>query len=79
MKCNNIQTRKKPRSTRLQLENENTEGKSFRWKSDHLDSTIFKVETTEKEDTDRISVVDFPTTISQFKKGSRPIDEAKPP
>ena len=31
-KCNNIQTRTIPQSTRLQMENENSEGKSFRWK-----------------------------------------------
>ena len=50
--CNNIQT-----ETRLQLENENTEGKSFRWKSNHVEMTkhirtVLKVETTDKEETD---------------------------
>ena len=39
MDCNNIQTRTIPQSTRLQLENENTEGKSFRWKSSHVETT----------------------------------------
>ena len=82
MKCNNIQTRTKPQSTRLQLENENTEGKSFRWKSNHVEMTkpiriVLKVETTEKEDNDRMTATDFPTTFSQFKEGSRPINEAK--
>ena len=33
MDCNNIQTGTMPQSTRLQLENENTEGKILRWKS----------------------------------------------
>ena len=51
--CNNIQTRTIPQATRLQLENENTEGKSFRWKSNHVEMTkpictILKVETNDK-------------------------------
>ena len=55
--CNNIQTRTIPQSTRLQLENENIEGKIFRWKPNHVKTTkpvrkILKVETTDKEDTD---------------------------
>ena len=84
MKCNNIQTRTKPQSTRLQLENENTEGKSFRWKSNHVETTkpictIMKVETTDKKDTDIMTAVDFPATFSQFKEGIRPINEAKAP
>ena len=78
MDYNNIQTGTIPQSTRLQLENENTEGKSFRWKSNHVETTkpirtMFKVETTDKEE------ADFPTTFSQFKEGSRPINEAKAP
>ena len=57
MNCNNIQTRTIPQSTRLHLENENTEGKSFRWKSNHVETTkpiriVLKVETNDKEDTD---------------------------
>ena len=69
MKCNNIQTKTKPQLTRLQLENENTEGKSFRWKSNHVETTkpictILKVETTDKQDTDRMTAADFPTTFS---------------
>ena len=36
-----------------------------------------KVETTEKQYTDRITVAYFPATFSQFKEGSRPINEAK--
>ena len=64
MECNNIQTKKKLQSTRLQLENKNTKGKSFRWKSNHVEMTkpictILKVETTDKQDIDRITVVDF--------------------
>ena len=76
MKCKNIQTRTKPQSTRLQLENENTEGKRFRWKSNYVDETtkpictILKVETTNKQDTDRMTAADFPTTFSQFREGS---------
>ena len=38
---------------------------------------VLKVETTDKEDTDWITAADFPTTFSQFKEGSRPINEAK--
>ena len=54
--CNKIQTQLKPQSTRLWLENENTEGKRFRWKSNHVETTkpictILKVETTDKQDT----------------------------
>ena len=84
MNCNNIQTGKIPQSTRLQLENENTEGKSFRWKSNHVETTkpirtVLKVETTDKKDTDRMTAADFPTKFSQFKEGIRPINEAKAP
>ena len=84
MKSNNIQTRTKPQSTRLQLENENTEGKRFRWKSNHVKTTkpiytILKVETTYKQDNNRMTVADFPATFSQFKEGIRPINEAKAP
>ena len=51
------------------MENENPEGKSFRWKSNHDKTTkpictVFKVETTDKEDTDRMTAADFPTTFS---------------
>ena len=70
--------------TRLQLENENTEGKSFRWKSNHVETakpicTILKVETTDKPDTNRMTAADSPATFSQFKEGIRPINEAKEP
>ena len=82
MDCNNIQTRTIPQSARLQLENENTEGKSFRWKSNHIEitkpiHTVLKVETTDKEVTDRMTATDFSATFSQFREGSRPINEAK--
>ena len=40
---------------------------------------VLKVETTEKEDRDRMTVAYFPATFSQFKEGSRPINEAKAP
>ena len=84
MKCNKIQTRLKPQSTRLQLENENIEGKSFIWKSNHVETTkpiytILKVDTTDKQETERMIAADFPATFSQFKEGSRPINEAKAP
>ena len=67
--CNNIQTRKIPQSTRLQMENENPEGKSFRWKSNHAKTIkpiliVLKVETTNKEDIDRMTATDFPATFS---------------
>ena len=39
--------------------------------------TILKVETIDKQDTDRMTIADFPTTFSQFKEGIRPINEAK--
>ena len=37
--CNKIQAESKSQSTRLHLENEHTEGKSFRWKTDHIETT----------------------------------------
>ena len=57
MDRNNIQTGTIPQSTRLQLENENTEGNSFRWKSNHVETTkpirtLLKVWTTDKDDID---------------------------
>ena len=62
----------------------NTEGKIFRWKSNHVEMTkpictILKVETNDKQDTHRMTAADFPATFSQFKEGSRPINEAKAP
>ena len=39
--------------------------------------TVLKVETTDKEDTDRMTEANLPTTFSQFKEESRPINEAK--
>ena len=70
--------------TRLQLENENIEGKIFRWKSNHIDTTkpictILKFETTDKQDTNRMTAADFPATFSQFKEGIQTINEAKTP
>ena len=64
------------------MENENPEGKRFRWKSYHSETTkpihtVLKVKTV--EDTDRITAADFTATFSQFKEGSRPINEAKAP
>ena len=41
--------------------------------------TILKVETNDKQDTDRMTVDDFPATFSQFKEGIQPINEAKAP
>ena len=41
--------------------------------------TILKITTTDKQDTDRMTAVDFPATFSQFTEGSRPINEAKAP
>ena len=40
---------------------------------------MLKVETTDKEETDRMTAADFPTTFSQFKEGIQPINEAKEP
>ena len=71
-----------PQSTRLQMENENMEGKIFRWKSYHAETTkpirtILKVEIADKEDTNRMTAIDFLATFSQFKEGIQPINEAK--
>ena len=68
--------------TCLHLENEHIEGKSFRWKTDHIETTkpiysILKVETTDKPDLDRMTAANFPATFSQFKEGSQLINEAK--
>ena len=41
--------------------------------------TVLKVETTDKEETDRMFATNFPATFSQFKEGSRPINESKAP
>ena len=73
--CNNIQTETIPQSTRPQMENENIEGKIFRLKSNHVKitkpiHTVLKVKTTDKEDIDRMTTTDFPTTFSQFNEGS---------
>ena len=38
-----------------------------------------KFETTDKPDLDRMTAADLPATFSQFKEGSRPINEAKAP
>ena len=82
--CNNIQTMTILQSTRLQMENENLEGKSFRWKSNHAETTkpirtVLEVKTTDKEDIDRMTATDFPAIFSQFKEGSRQINETKAP
>ena len=55
--CNNIQTKTTPQSTRIQMENENLERKSFLWKSYHLETTkpirtVLKFKTVDEEDTD---------------------------
>ena len=42
-------------------------------------TTIFKVETTAKEDPKRLTTNDFPPTFSQFKEGSLKINETKAP
>ena len=41
--------------------------------------TIFKVETTKKEDLERLTTKYFPSAFSQFKEGSRKINETKAP
>ena len=60
----------------------NTEGKRFRWKSYHSETTkpirtMLKVDTTDKEDTDWMTAAEFPATFSQFKEGSQWINESK--
>ena len=57
------------------MENEKLEAKSFRWKSNHDETTkpirtILKVKSADKEDTDRMTATDFPATFSQFKEGN---------
>ena len=37
----------------------------------------FKIQTLEKEGPKRMTMKDFPLTFSQFKEGSRPINERK--
>ena len=69
MDCNNIQTETIPQSIRIQLQNENIEGKSFRWKLNHAETTkpirtVLKVGTTDKDATDRMTAADFPATFS---------------
>ena len=64
------------------MENENPEGKRFRWKSYHPETTkpihtVLKFETTDKEDINRMTASDFPAMFSQFKEGSRLINEIK--
>ena len=66
------------------MENEKSEWKIFRWKSNHVETTkpirtVLKVEIADKEDNDRMTIVDFHATFSQFKEGSRPINESKAP
>ena len=55
------------------MENENPEGKSFRWKSNHAEitkpiRTVLKVETTSKKDIDQMTAANFPATFSNFKE-----------
>ena len=70
--CNNIQTKTPPQLTRLNMENKNMEVKILRWKSYHSETTkpictVLKVETVDKEDTDRMTAAGFPTTFLEFK------------
>ena len=71
----NIRSTKILHSTRLRLETKTTIGKSFQWKTDHpetskSDKTVLKIETTEKEDPERLTIEYFPPAFSQFKEGS---------
>ena len=64
------------------MENENMEGKSFRWKSYHSETTkpihtMLKIETV--EDMDRMTAAYFLATFSYFKEGSQLINETKAP
>ena len=70
--CYNIRSNKITQSTRLQLENEHTDGNIFQWKISHPErikpiKTIFKIESTNKNDTKRMTAADFLATFSQFK------------
>ena len=69
-------------STIFRIETEHTSGKSFQWKSDHPETmkpikTILKVESIEKEEPEWMTTEDFPASFSQFKEGSRQINETK--
>ena len=73
-----------PTVARIQLENECTYGRRFQWKTGHLErikpvKMILKIESTDKNDTDRMTTTYFPPTISQFKEGSGHINESKAP
>ena len=66
------------------MENKSMEGKIFRWKSYHSETTkpiriVLKVNTTNKEDIDWMTATEFPATFSQFKEGIWTINEAKAP
>ena len=41
--------------------------------------TILKVKSSDKEDTDRMITSNFPASFSEFKEGSRQINERKAP
>ena len=73
-----------PQSTRLRLENKHTYGKIFQWKTDHPETvkpirTRIKVESTDNEDTNKMTAVDFLPSFSQFNEGIRQINESKVP
>ena len=40
---------------------------------------IFKIESSDKNDTDRMTTAEFKATFSEFKEGSRQINESKAP
>ena len=40
---------------------------------------IFKIESTDKNNTEQMTATDFPATFSHFKEGSRLINEIKAP
>ena len=59
-------------------------GRIFEWKINHpemikLVKTIFKIESIDKNDTDQMTIADFPTTFSQFKEGIQQNNEIKAP
>ena len=80
--CHNIRSPKIPQSTRLQLETESILGKRFQWKYDHPETTrpieiVFKIESTEKYEPERLTSKYFLLTFSHFNEGSWKINEIK--
>ena len=56
------------------METEKTKGKSFKWKKEHPTTskpirTIFKVESTKKDEPQRLTAEEFPPAFIESKEG----------